>query len=152
MMTLNRRKFVKQALIAGAVGTIVSSFNVFAAWPEKAYKQENISDALHELFGNSKVSKSDKIHIKVPKIAENGAVVPITVKTSLPNVDSISILVEKNPNPLVARFNMQNSKTSDITTRIKLGKKSNVIAVVSSNGRLYSSTEYVKVTRGGCGG
>lgn len=152
MMQINRRTFVKHALITGAVGSLVSSFNVFAAWPAMAYKQDNISDALKELFGESTPATTDKIQLKLPNIAENGAVVPITINTSLPNVDSISILVEKNPNPLAARFNLQNTEKLNISTRIKMGKSSDVLAVVRSDGKLYAIKQFVKVTIGGCGG
>jgi len=148
----HRRKFIKQSLIAGAVGSILSSFNIFAAWPVSAYKQENISDALKQLFGDSTPIETNKIHIKIPNIAENGAVVPINIKTTLTNVDSIGILVAANPNPLVARFTMHSVRTVDINTRIKMGKSSDVVAFVRSNGKLYVTRKFVKVTIGGCGG
>ena len=152
MTSLQRRKFVKQSIVVGAVGSILSSFNLFAAWPESAYKQESISDALKHLFGDSTPIESDKIQLKIPNIAENGAVVPINVKTSLENVDSIGIFVAKNPNPLVARFTLHSVRTADINSRIKMGKSSEVVAIVRSNGKLYASRKFVKVTIGGCGG
>jgi hypothetical protein len=40
--------------------------------------------------------------IKVPDIAENGAVVPVDVTSNIPNTISIAILVDKNPFPLTA--------------------------------------------------
>ena len=39
-----------------------------------------------------------------------------------------------------------------IGTRLKMGKTSNVMAAVKSNGKVYTSTQEVKVTIGGCGG
>jgi sulfur-oxidizing protein SoxY len=68
------------------------------------------------------------------------------------NVESISIISEKNPTPLVASFNMGAKTEGHISTRIKMGQSSNVIAVVKSGGKLYSARKEVKVTIGGCGG
>ena len=152
MNPLNRRQFIKTALVATTIGTICSSFVTFAAWPEKAYLKDSVDGVLDELYGTNTVADSDKVSIKSPAIAENGAVVPITIKTSLPNVESISILVKNNPNPLVARFNLGPTSKGKVNTRIKIGESSDVVAVVQSNGKLYRTTNYVKVTIGGCGG
>jgi len=67
------------------------------------------------------------------------------------NVDSISILSEVNQNPLIAVFNLPGAEPY-VSTRIKMGKTGNVVAVVKSGGKLYSAKKEVKVTIGGCGG
>ena len=77
---------------------------------------------------------------------------PISVATSLEGAESISVLVEENPQPLVASFDLTPGTMADVSTRIKMGKTSNVIAVVKANGKLYSTSKEVKVTIGGCGG
>jgi sulfur-oxidizing protein SoxY len=41
---------------------------------------------------------------------------------------------------------------ADVSTRIKMGKTSDVLAVVKSGGKLVSARKSVKVTIGGCGG
>jgi len=92
------------------------------------------------------------VKIKAPDIAENGAVVPITVSSTLPDIESISIIAAKNPSPLAASFQLSSMSEGYVSTRIKMGKTSNVIAVVKSGGKLYSATQEVKVTIGGCGG
>jgi sulfur-oxidizing protein SoxY len=90
--------------------------------------------------------------LKAPDIAENGAVVPISVESSLPNVKRIIILVEENPTPMTAAFNLGEGVKADVSTRIKMGKTSNVVALVESNGNIYAARKNVKVTIGGCGG
>ena len=77
---------------------------------------------------------------------------PVSVSTDMGNVDSITIVAEKNPNPLTASFALGTTALPDISTRIKMGKTSNVIAIVKSGGKLYSTGKEVKVTIGGCGG
>ena len=84
-------------------------------------------------------------------LVENGAVVPIKVNTDLPNVVSITILVEKNPNPLIANFNLTPACAGFVATRIKVGEPSNITTVVKSNDKLFSKSKFVEVVEGGCG-
>ena len=77
--------------------------------------------------------------------------VPVTIESSLPAVESISLLSESNNTPMVASFNLNGSQAY-ISTRIKMGKTGNVLVVVKSGGKLYANKKEVKVTIGGCGG
>ncbi|HEX9472204.1 MAG TPA: thiosulfate oxidation carrier protein SoxY, partial [Bradyrhizobium sp.] len=95
---------------------------------------------------------SDKVKLDAPEIAENGAVVPISVSTSLADVTSISILVADNPNALGASYKIPAGTMPSVANRLKMAKTTNVIAVVEAGGKLYSTTKEVKVTVGGCGG
>ena len=78
--------------------------------------------------------------------------VGVTVSAKIPNAESISILVEKNANPLTSTWNLGPNTEPFIGTRIKVAKTSSVIAVVKAGGKLYSAGREVKVTIGGCGG
>jgi sulfur-oxidizing protein SoxY len=154
---MKRRVFLKSTLASGAVAVAVgagllSPRQVLAAWPKSAFEAKSVSDAMNGMFGSDLAPASSDIQVDAPDIAENGAVVPVTVKTSMKNVESISIISEKNPTPLVASFNMGAKTQGHISTRIKMGQSSNVIAVVKSGGKLYSARKEVKVTIGGCGG
>jgi sulfur-oxidizing protein SoxY len=156
-MSMKRRLFLKRTATASVVGAALSAGllqprAVLAAWPKSAFKADDVNAALTELFGMADVADSADISLKAPDIAENGAVVPITVTTSLPNVESIAIVVENNPSPLAASFNLGSNAGGYVSTRIKMGKTSNVLAVVKSGGKLYKGTKEVKVTIGGCGG
>ncbi|MET0094148.1 MAG: thiosulfate oxidation carrier protein SoxY, partial [Sedimenticola sp.] len=111
-----------------------------------------IPDALNALLGSSDMADSGDIKIKAPDIAENGAVVPITVSTGMAGVESISIIAANNPVPLVASFNMGEGAQGFVSTRIKMGKTGDVVAVVKAGGKLLSNRKEVKVTIGGCGG
>jgi sulfur-oxidizing protein SoxY len=123
-----------------------------AAWPEKAFSETAAADAMKDLFGTDQTTVSDQITMKVPQIAENGAVVPVTITTTLEDVESISIVVEKNPRPLAATFELQSGTLPDVASRIKMGQTSDVMAVVKTKSGLFSTTKEVKVTIGGCGG
>ena len=156
-MNMKRRVFLKGTLASSAVAVaasagLLSPRQVLAAWPKSAFEAKNVSEALNGIYNTDLAPASDAIKIDAPAIAENGAVVPVTIETSLKNVESITIISEKNQTPLVASFNMTPKTEGYISTRIKMGQTSNVIAVVKADGKLYSARKEVKVTIGGCGG
>ena len=103
-------------------------------------------------LGASDHSPSDAVKLKAPDIAENGAVVPITVSSTLDNVEGISIIATSNPAPLTSTYVMTSNSEPYVSTRIKMAKTGDVIAVVKADGKLHSATKEVKVTIGGCGG
>jgi len=156
-MNVKRRVFLRGSLAAGTVGVAASAGlltpqAVIAAWNEKAFQAKSIDDALTAAMGEASNTASDAIKIKAPDIAENGAVVPVSVSSDLPGVESIALLAEGNASPLVATFMLGEGAVADVSTRIKMGKTSDVIAVVKSGGKLHSARKSVKVTIGGCGG
>ncbi len=157
MINMKRRTFLKGSVAAGAVSAAVGAGlltprMVLAAWPTAAFEAKSVDSALDALSGNHQLEGSDKISIRAPDIAENGAVVPISVTTSIEGTESISILVEKNAAPMTASFVLGAGTEGFVSTRIKMGKTSSVITVVKAGGKLYSAGKEVKVTIGGCGG
>ena len=114
-------------------------------------KQKSDAEAIKALYGKT-AEPSDKVKLDAPEIAENGAVVPISVSSSLGDVTSISILVSENPNALAASYKIAAGTVPSVANRLKMAKTTNVIAIVEAGGKLYSTTKEVKVTVGGCGG
>ncbi len=158
-MTMNtkRRVFLKGSLAAGTVGVAVGAGlltpqAVLAAWPKAAFEAKSIDDALKAAMGDASNAASDAIKIKAPDIAENGAVVPVSVAATIAGATSIALLAEGNAQPLVATFELGEGALPDVSTRIKMGKTSDVIAIVKADGKLHSARKSVKVTIGGCGG
>jgi len=152
-----RRLLLRGMTSAGAMALatgagLLNPVRALAAWPQKAFDAENVNAALDGLAGSTEVTESSDIKLKAPDIAENGAVVPITVETSLPGVESISIITEQNPAPLSASYDLGPRALGYVSTRIKMGETSNVMALVKSEGKLYSAVKEIKVTIGGCGG
>lgn len=147
---MDRRQFVRY--LSMAAGLVLVPFRAFAARPKPAFESESVDDALTNLYGSSAVTDSDQIRIKAPDIAENGAVVPITVRFNVENAESVSIIAENNPSPLAASFQLSPSSGGLVSTRIKMGETSPVHAVVKAGDTLYRASKEVKVTIGGCGG
>ncbi len=155
MTEMKRRIFLKGSLAAGAVGVaagLLTPQAVLAAWNKAAFEAKDISGALNGLYGSDAPDASDTIKIKAPDIAENGAVVPITIETDAADVSSIALIAAENGTPLVADFNLTADSVPFVSTRIKMGKTGDVVAVVKAGGKLMSAKKSVKVTIGGCGG
>ena len=137
------------------LGHIPFVSDAFAAandkYPEDAFKAKSEADAIKALYGKT-AEASDKVKLDAPEIAENGAVVPVSVTTTLADVTSISFLVSENPVVLVASYKIPAGTMPSVANRIKMAKTSNVIVVVEAGGKVYSTTKEVKVTVGGCGG
>ena len=156
-MNQNRRVLLKGTFAAGATGIAISAGlltpkAVLAAWPKAAFEAKDSKAALEASMGSSSATESADIKLKAPDIAENGAVVPITVTSEIANTEAISVIVAENGTPLAATFNLGATTTGLVSTRIKMGKTSDVTAVVKAGGKLYSTSKNVKVTIGGCGG
>ncbi len=149
-MQLSRRLFLGGS---AALAALVAMPRVLlAAWPAKAFASDAATEAMTELFGTDQATLSSAISLDAPEIAENGAVVPITVETTLTNVQSVSIVVEKNPHPLAISFDIPPGTLPNVACRIKMGQTSPVTAVVKTDSGLFSASKEVKVTIGGCGG
>jgi sulfur-oxidizing protein SoxY len=152
---LTRRLILQGAGSVALIGLGLAAVPALAAandrYPEDAFKQKTDAEAIRVLYGKT-AEASDKINLDAPEIAENGAVVPVAVTTTLADVTSISFLVSENPNALAASYVIPPGTTPAVANRLKMAKTCKVIAIVESGGKLFSATREVKVTVGGCGG
>ena len=156
-MDTTRRIILKGTMAAGTLAVaaganLLTPSTVFAAWPAKAFKAKKIDAAMDAITGKGRPTVSGDIKVDAPDIAENGAVVSVKVTTTLPKVESISVYVPVNAYPLSASYILSNQMEASITGRIKMAKTADIVAVVKSNGKLYTAKKGVKVTLGGCGG
>lgn len=153
-MSINRRTVVKAIATGGALigASVLMPKIAFAAWSKDAFQAKEQTAAMNALFSSAALEESAEVTLKAPDIAENGAVVPVTVTSTLSGVESMSIFIEGNPSPLAAEFIIPAGTKADVSTRVRMGKTTKVTAVVKANGKLYSAAKEVKVTIGGCGG
>ncbi len=151
-MNQKRREALRLTAVIGLMAaTGLISQAEAATWNKAAFEGKSLDDVLKALGGSS-ADKSSAITINAPDIAENGAVVPVGVTTSMPKTQQIAILVEKNPSALAAQFIMTPDTQPFVASRVKMGQTSNVHALVKADGQWFVSTKEVKVTLGGCGG
>ncbi|MDD2915391.1 MAG: thiosulfate oxidation carrier protein SoxY [Gallionella sp.] len=151
---LERRKALKAGGGIGLLGLLVAAGLIrpgiaSAASNRAAFEAKTMDEALNAL-GVVISENSLAIQLGAPEVAENGAVVPITVESTLSRTEQICILVNKNPTILAANFLVPEGTEGFITTRIRMAETSSVIALVKANGKFYRASREVKVTAGGC--
>ena len=153
---MKRRSFLKGSLatstltIAASAGLLQSS-TVFAEYPQAAFDADDAAMAVEGVLGAGEAADSGDIVLKAPVQAENGAVVPIKVTTSVP-AEAIAVVVEGNPKPLVLSATLGEGANGLLSGRIKMGKSSNVIAYAKTANGIIKTSQEIKVTVGGCGG
>lgn len=122
------------------------------AFNKAAFEAKSVADAV-KAYGAGAPIESRDVTLTAPDIAENGAVVPMAVATTLANVKHLLVLVEKNPSALVAKFDVSEAVDANFATRAKMGQTSDVYAVaITNDGKALYAKKEVKVTLGGCGG
>lgn len=122
--------------------------------------QETVDAGLKRVFGGRPLKDGGGIvKLDIPLIAENGAVVPVSVEASSPmtpanHVKHIYIVADKNRIPIVTRVALSpEAGQAYMGANIRLGETGDVRAIVEqSDGTLLQTKREVKVTVGGCGG
>lgn len=153
----NQRRNVLKAGSGAALMSLLAAAGIItpgmalADWNKTAFDAKSMADTLKAL-GAASPAESKDVQVTGPDIAENGAVVPVGVASTLPNITMVAILVEKNPNALAASFILPEGTEANVQTRIKMGQTSNIYALVKSDGKFFMATKEIKVTLGGCGG
>ena len=150
---ISRRQAVKNSaavtgmlLAAGMLPQSAFAFN------KAAFDAKTVADVM-KAMGAGAPTESKDVTLTAPDIAENGAVVPLGAATALSGVKHMLILVEKNPNTMVASFDVSDAVDANFLTRAKLGQTSDVYAVaITNDGKALYAKKEVKVTLGGCGG
>ena len=153
---MDRRIFLEASLASAQIAVFAASGllaprTLLAQWPSDAFHAETLDGAMSRLLGTVDVEASDKIGIQTPDPAENGAVVPVDVRSDIPDTDAIYLFGAKNPTPALAAFELTPEIAPDISCRVKLGATGDLLAVIRANGRFYSARRAVEVVAGGCG-
>ena len=156
---MQRRDFFKKLGAVAAVGAVMPAMS-FAADAKKLKGPNDFpyKSAVDAITGGKAVETSSKVQLKVPEIAENGAVVPVTVTVDSPMTDAdyvktIHIFATKNSNSrcISVHLTPANGKAM-FATRVKLGGTQDIATLVElSNGTFLTASQSVKVTIGGCG-
>ncbi|WP_297483717.1 thiosulfate oxidation carrier protein SoxY [Sulfurimonas sp.] len=156
---MQRRDFFKKLGTAAAVAAVVPTMSFAASAPKPTGPNKmDFKTAVDVITGGKTPKKSSKVKLKAPEIAENGAVVPVTVTVDSPMtasnyVKAIHILNGKNSNArCIDVFLTPANGKAMFSTRIKLGGTQDVTAIVElSDGTFLMASQSVKVTIGGCG-
>ncbi len=149
---MNRRNFLGLGLGVAAVAMVPAQLSAidFRSTKPKAWTATKVDEAIKAVYGTSATTKG-KVKLKAPDIAENGAVIPVTVSSKLAG-KTVAVFQDANPEATVAVFTVPEGGILDYSIRIKMMKTGTVTAIVEADGKLYSASKVVKVTKGGCGG
>lgn len=152
-MPTRREMLARSASVAAALaGLGLLPAAAQAAWSQAAFEAKNMADLMKAL-GTSAPAESKDVSITGPDIAENGAVVPVGAASTLAGTKRLLLLVEKNPSMLAAIFEVSDAVEPNISTRVKMGQSSNVMAVaITADNKVFFAQKEIKVTLGGCGG
>jgi sulfur-oxidizing protein SoxY len=155
---MKRRTFLKGSLAAGVTGVAVGGgllapSMAFAddAAAADPFAATSLDDAFKAL-GISGVEESDKVTVKAPDLAENAAVVPVEIVTSIEGAEEIMVMMPNNPTTYAAKFVLGEGIDPAVKCRFKVGKTGDIVAVVKAGDKYYMGKKAVKVTKGGCGG
>lgn len=147
------RRDILKYLTSGSfiLSGLLKPLSAIAKWNQTAFDATDFNTAINSYFPDQQIHETDQITISVHPDIENGAVVPVKIKTDLANLQSISIFVDKNPTPLIANFDLFPGCFGFVSTRIKMEKPSDIIVVVKSDNKLFMTKTFVVVHKGGCG-
>lgn len=152
-MFTKRRHFLRQIITLSSYTTgLIFSKVSLGNWLASDFSKQAIDATLKQQFGDQILLTTPKIKLKLPRVAENGSVVPITITSSIDNIDTVYIFAEKNPVPFIAKFSLAPELETFIGARFKMKETCDVIVVVHADGQYYQTRQRVKVTLGGCGG
>jgi sulfur-oxidizing protein SoxY len=142
---------LRRTLLGALVAWLAKPLAAAAAWNENAFGAKTPQDALKGI-GAANPAPSKDIAIDAPQIAENGAVVPIEIASTIPGTTSLAVVLDKNPFPLAAKFDFKEGALPYVKVNVKMAETSDVRVVAVADGRHYVATREIKVTIGGCGG
>lgn len=147
-MPLSRRMLLQATTLFGL--QIVALGRGIAGQLKPGFQTRDAAEALMITLGSAAMVASNQITLELPDEADLGAVVPITVSSSLPAVTSITIIAPANYSPLISTYRFSELAEPFISTRIKLAKSTRLLVVVKSNGFLYSVSQAIQVNKAGC--
>ena len=147
---MQRRNFLALLLSAAASILLLPINALAAAWNKAAFETVKLDEAVKNLAINNATPSQD-IEIIAPDRAENGAIVQVEIKCNIANTESIAILVEHNPTPLIATFMFSNGAEPYVITRIKMAETSDIKIIVKAGDQYFTNARNVVVLENGCG-
>lgn len=141
-MITDRRAVLKGSAAILALGCaglsqLLQARQLAGDWPTEAFESESLAQALERLLEGS-AQPNSLVYLGVPQTAINGAVVPIRVTTALPDVQSMALLIPGNVRPLILQAIISDSVKPVLSTRVKMRRSSEVVAVVETRSGIFS--------------
>lgn len=139
------------ALMGAFLAGMLKPGILLAAWNEHAFNAKDLPEVLRAL-GMNTAAQSKEIAVDVPEVSENGASVPVQITSRIPDTQSISVFVDRNPWPYIAHVEFVKDALPFVALRLRVAETSPVRAVVRARGSYYLAVKDVRVVAGGCVG
>ena len=144
----SRRHF----LAAAAAGVLMTQVRVCSALPAI----EVLQPLVDKITGGAPL-REGRVMLEIPRLSDNGHSVPlrINVESAMSErdyVQTIHVLSEKNPRPVVATFHLHpESGRAEISTRVRLNGEQRLLVIAAmSDGSFWASSAAVIVTETAC--
>ena len=148
-MSLQRRAFLAAGGAALSLAVLPRPFAAAAAGAE-------VEQAIAAIL-DGRTPEEGGITLEVPRVAENGAQVPISIAVDSPmtaedHVTAIHMLTPQNPTPGAGRFRLTPALArAEVATRIRLAEEQEILVLAElSDGRVRTAAVSIAVTVGGC--
>ncbi|MBI5277891.1 MAG: thiosulfate oxidation carrier protein SoxY [Burkholderiales bacterium] len=145
---MQRRDFVLGA--AAAAGWLPARAADAPGWNRNAFSARTFADVVKALGGGVAQESKDVAFLQAPEIAENGTSVRFAAESRVPGTTQVAFVVEKNPFPLAALFDVPAGTDPSFTLHLKMGESSRVYALARAGDRWLYAVRNVTVTLGGC--
>jgi len=153
----SRRRMLLQYFTGGAVVStglaagLLTPRAARAALPPETFLASSPAEAIKAVLGGDLAPQDNGVELDVPGMVEVADMVPVTVKTTLDDVQSITLVADRNPNPIVAYYHWDPALEPYLATRIRLAGSGPVEALVMAGGKVYRAARNVEISISGCG-
>jgi sulfur-oxidizing protein SoxY len=152
---MNRRKFLTLSVATALTLPIASWATDYRSEKPAAWTAKSVKDAVKALYGDVKLTKSNKVTLKMPKVSSNGGAVPVGISTDI-DAKSVALFQNCNPESVVAVWSVPENGIVDYKVKLKIktlkSGPSTVVVVVEGRDGNYYSTHATITVAGGCEG
>ncbi len=139
-----------------ALGALFAGASLLVVRPATA-SPDDLAAALREAYGDKPI-ENGRVTLEIPRLAENGNVVPVIVSVDSPmtpqeHVTGISLFAQKNHLPRIVDFRLgpYNGRAT-VSSRIRVATSQQILAVATmSDGSLWSAAAEIEVVTSDCG-
>lgn len=124
---MNRRQWL-QLTGTGALATSVDGQG-----RANANNEALLQNALIKLTNGQAITTDKRVHIELPDTAENSAIVPATIRSSVPGTRRIGVFISDHDLPLVAELYTSQHIVPSIFMQIKLERPCVMVALVQTD-------------------
>jgi len=105
----------------------------------------------HDLFADRALKEDSTVELEAPKRAEDAAIVPVTLRFTVPGLRKATLVIDQNPMPMAGAFTFgDKAGVTFISTRVRVNSYTNFHAVAeTADGALHAQVKFVKAA-GGC--